>query len=55
MQYALIDTHFSSYEDVQKWVDEWIATQDTAFYHRGIALLPKRWEKVIENGGNYFH
>jgi len=20
----------------------------------GIALLPERWEKVVENGGNYF-
>ncbi|KYN11081.1 hypothetical protein ALC57_16782 [Trachymyrmex cornetzi] len=25
-----------------------------AFYRRGIALLPERWEKVVENGGNYF-
>jgi len=34
-------------------VDEWIASKDIAFYRRGIALLPERWEKV-ENGGNYF-
>jgi len=33
-------------------VDEWIALKDTAFY-RGIVLLPERWEKVVENGGNY--
>ncbi|KYN17090.1 hypothetical protein ALC57_10641, partial [Trachymyrmex cornetzi] len=25
----------------------------TAFYRRGIALVPERWEKVVENGGNY--
>ncbi|KYN14785.1 hypothetical protein ALC57_12993 [Trachymyrmex cornetzi] len=34
--------------------NEWIALKDIAFYCRGIALLPERWEKVVENGGNYF-
>jgi len=52
MQRALTDTHFSNYERVQKWVDEWIASKDIAFYHHGIALLPER-EKV-ENERNYF-
>lgn len=42
MQHALTDTHFSSYNEVQKWVDEWIASKDTAFYRRGIALLPEK-------------
>jgi len=46
-------THLSSYEEVQKWVNEWIASKDTAFYRHGIALLLEKWEKV-ENGGNYF-
>ncbi|EZA62167.1 hypothetical protein X777_06117 [Ooceraea biroi] len=23
-------------------------------HHCEIALLPERWEKVVENGGNYF-
>jgi len=36
-------------------MDEWIASKDTAFYRREIALLPERWEKVVENGGNYFY
>ena len=54
MQHALTDTHFSSYNEVQKRVDEWFASKDTAFYRRGIVLLPERWEKVVENEGNYF-
>lgn len=54
MQHALTDTHFSNYKEVQKWVDGWIVSKDIAFYRRGIALLPERWEKVVENGGNYF-
>jgi len=27
---------------------------DTVFYRRGIALLLEKWEKVVENGENYF-
>jgi len=37
IQHALTDTYFSSYEEVQKLVDEWIASKDTAFCHRKIA------------------
>ena len=48
MQHALTDTHFSSYNEVQKWVDKWFASKDTAFYRRGIALLPERWEKAVQ-------
>jgi len=53
MQHSLTDTYFSNYEEVQKWMDEWIASKDIAFYRRGITLLPEKWEKVVENG-NYF-
>jgi len=42
MQHALTDIHFSSYEQVQEWMDEWITSKDTAFYRRGIVLLPER-------------
>jgi len=54
MQHALTGTHFFTYEEVQKWMDEWIASKDITFYHHGIVLLPKRWEKVVENGENYY-
>jgi len=55
IQHALTDTHFSSYEEeIQKWMNEWISSKDIAFYHRGIVRLPERWEKIVENGGNYF-
>jgi len=54
MQHALTDTHFSNYEEVHKWMDEWIALKDTAFYRRGIALLSERLEKIVESEGKYF-
>jgi len=47
------DTYFSSYEEVQKWVNEWIASKYTAFYRRGICSVAGE-EKVVENGRNYF-
>jgi len=42
MQHGLVDTHFRNYEDVRKWIDEWIASKDQSFYRRGIYLLPER-------------
>jgi len=51
MQHAFTDTHFCSYEQVQKWVDEWIALKDAAFYRRGIAgemgKSSKKWRKLF--------
>ena len=56
MAHALAEEHFNSYEDVEKWVSEWleVASKDESFFHRGIRLLPERWEKVIANDGQYF-
>ena len=54
MTYALAEEHFNSYEDVEKWVSEWIASKDESFFRCGSRLLPKRWEKVIANDGQYF-
>jgi len=53
MQHALINTHFSNYEEVKKWVNQWIASKSKSFYRRGIQLLQEKWEKVIENNGLY--
>ena len=53
MAHALAEEHLNSYEDVEKWVSEWIASKDESFFRCGIRLLPERWEKVIANG-QYF-
>jgi len=37
---------------IQKWMNG--SSKDIAFYRRGIVLLSERWEKIIENGENYF-
>lgn len=55
MQHGLVDTHFRNYEDVRKWIDEWIASKDQSFYRSGIHLLLQRWEKCIASESKYFH
>lgn len=54
MQHGLAGTQFHNSEEVRKWIDDFIASKDKEFFYRGIHLLPEKWEKVIENCGNYF-
>ena len=54
MAHGLKHQHFQSYEEVQNWIDSWIASTDDQFFQRGIRLLPERWEKVVANDGQYF-
>jgi len=51
---ALAEERFNSYEDVEKWISDWIASKDKSFFCHGIHLLPERWEKVIANDEHYF-
>ena len=43
-----------SYEDIEKWLDSWIASKDELFYRNGIRALPERWAKVVANDRQYF-
>ena len=54
MQSALSGERFSSYEEIKKWVDEWIASKEPDFFYRGIHLLPEKWQNVVVSDGNYF-
>lgn len=54
MGHALNDSHFNSYEEVQKWLNEWIASKNEEFFWRGIHKLPERWERCVASEGNYF-
>lgn len=54
MQHGLAGTRFKNAEEVRKWVDDWIASKPISFYRDGIAKLPERWEKVVQNNGQYF-
>ena len=54
MAHGLADQQFRSYEDIEKWLDSWIASKDEHFYRNGIRALPERWAKVVANDGQYF-
>lgn len=54
MQSALTEQKFNKVQDIEKWVDRWIASKDPEFFSRGIHLLPERWAKVIAADGSYF-
>ena len=54
MQNALMDTEFETFEDVKKFVDNFIASKDHTFFSEGIHMLPGRWRKVIDSDGHYF-
>ena len=54
MQHELTKQHFHSYEEVEHWLNIWLTSKNTKWYELGIHELPRRWEKVIANNGQYF-
>ncbi|EFN85012.1 Histone-lysine N-methyltransferase SETMAR, partial [Harpegnathos saltator] len=54
MQSVLIGERFTSYDSIQKWVDDWITSKEIEFFTREIRLLPERWAKVVVSDGKYF-
>lgn len=53
MAHGLSEQRFHNFEDVKKWLDDWIASKEEKFFFDGIHKLPKNWEKVVANDGNY--
>ena len=54
MAHGLADQQFRLYEDIEKWLDSWIASKYEHFYRNGIRALPERRGKVVANDGQYF-
>ena len=50
----LSSQHFKSFEDIEKWIDEWIVSKSSDFYWGGIHLLRERRAKVVASEGQYF-
>lgn len=53
MSHGLSEQRFSNHGDVQKWLDDWIASKPEQFFFDGIHKLPNSWESVAINDGNY--
>ena len=54
MAHGLAHQHFRSYDEVNKWIDSWIASKDATFFGDGIRQLIERWKKVMASDGQYF-
>ena len=51
--HVLADEQFRSYEEIEKLLDSWIASEDEHFYRNGIPAAPERWAKIVANDGQY--
>ena len=38
---------FTSFAEIENWLQNWIASKDESFFRDGIRKLPERWEKVV--------
>lgn len=54
MQSALSGERFHSFESIQIWLNNWIASKDEQFFRDGIRKLPERWANVVASDGAYF-
>jgi hypothetical protein len=44
---------FNNDEDVKKAVQKWLSSQAATLYDEGIQKLVSRYDKCLNNGGNY--
>lgn len=54
MTHALSQEHFKNYEEVEKWLAEWIDSKEERFFWQGIHKVAERWKKCIVSDGAYF-
>jgi len=55
MQHDLAGHRFTSFAEIENWLQTWIASKDESFFRDGIRKLPERWEKVVASDGKYFN
>ncbi|EZA62088.1 Histone-lysine N-methyltransferase SETMAR, partial [Ooceraea biroi] len=49
-----LDGHrFNSVDDIQTYLKDFFAQKSRDFYKRGIMSLPERWQKVVDQDGQY--
>jgi len=46
---------FTSFVEIENWLQNWIASKDESFFRDGIRKLPERWENVVGSDGQYFN
>jgi histone-lysine N-methyltransferase SETMAR len=49
----LRNKHYEDFDELKSDLTVFLESQLANFYKRGIERLPARWEKVVENNGDY--
>ena len=53
LQNSLNGKNFNSLEDCKRHLEEFFAQKDKKFWEDGIMKLPEKWQKVVEENGEY--
>jgi [histone H3]-lysine36 N-dimethyltransferase SETMAR len=53
LQHFLSDKNFKNKEEIQTAIFGFFNSKPKSFYRKGIEILQQRWERVIENDGEY--
>ena len=53
LQISLNEKKFSSLEDCKRHLEKFFAQKDKKFWENGIMKLPEKWQKVVEQKGEY--
>jgi len=53
LQNSLHGKHFVSEEAVKQHLEQFFAEKDRKFFEQGIIKLPERWQKIVDNNGQY--
>uniref|UniRef100_A0AC11CZU8 Uncharacterized protein n=5 Tax=Ovis aries TaxID=9940 RepID=A0AC11CZU8_SHEEP len=53
LQNSLNGKNFSSLEDCKRHLEQFFAQKDKKFWEDGIMKLPEKWQKVVEQNGEY--
>ena len=53
LQNSLNGKNFNSLEDYKRHLEQFFAQKDKKFWENGIMKLPEKWQKVVEQKGEY--
>ena len=53
LQNSLNGKNFNSLEDCKRHLEQFFAQKDKKFWEDGIVKLPEKWQKVVEQKGEY--
>ena len=53
LQNSLNGKNFNSLEDCKRHLEQFFAQKDKKFWEDGIMKLPEKWQKVVEQNGEY--